>query len=174
MLTKLAAAQWMNRDGGNCSMMPVHCTDCAMRPVWIHHFFPIPTARWIFITALAIRISIANNLHEVARNLSRALTGRGRTDFSKKPPCHTYRMNLISAQSISLDSTFNNCCRDPFEPCNVLWALLYVCMYYKQYITAEVSDVPVRDWSNPAPPPHPTLLLGSLVTLNRRRGGVLL
>ncbi len=83
--------------------------DCAMRSVRIHHVFLIPTARWIFMAALPIRILIANSCTRccwIFKGLLHRL-GDGRTFLKiSAPHSTTYRMRLLSARSILLGRTF--------------------------------------------------------------------
>ncbi len=95
--------------------MPVYCTDCVMRSVRIHHVFsiPDPMASWI----PCLRWELGQQLYEMARNLERLShrMGDGRIFPITSGPLsliNAYRKNLISAGSISLDSTFKNVLRD--------------------------------------------------------------
>ncbi len=77
-------------DIGNGTMMPV----ALLRPVRIHHVFPIPTARWIFLATLRIRILIADSCarwRRIFKRLSQDGVGR-----SLKFPCLSLFSNKTS------------------------------------------------------------------------------
>ncbi len=81
--------------------------------LWIHNVFSIPTARWIFLDMLGIRILITNSCKRcMARNLQGFSQDGGQDNFFKTfaplSLIKTYRMSLLSARSISLDSTFKH------------------------------------------------------------------
>jgi hypothetical protein len=90
----------------NYAMMPV----APLRPVRIQHIFPIPTARWIFMSALGIRIPLANSSLSCSGIFKGVSQDGGRSNFSKISAPHslltTYRLITPSSRSISLDSTF--------------------------------------------------------------------
>ncbi len=74
-------------DIGNCTMMPV----ALLRPVRIHHIFPIPTARWIFLATLGIRILLADSCARWRRFFKRFSQDGWRPKFAENlraAPCN--------------------------------------------------------------------------------------
>jgi hypothetical protein len=97
----------------------------------MHHFYPIPTAQLILVSALVIRILLANSCTLVLYKGSHRMGDREifLKVFAPHPLMMAYRFIPLSARSISLDSTF----KDGKPHNSYSFMLNFVCRLYKLF-----------------------------------------